>query len=176
MLLEDLQNVTDGIDPSKYQIFCDMDGVLANFQGGVDKLAGVPDPNAAAKSIKNRMWKKIRQHQKRGGEHWFELEELDNGELWRYIARHNPEILSATGDPYFKANEQKRKWIPKFLEGNPKINLVRKTTDKAAWAGPNRILIDDKKEAIEPWEAAGGIGILHTSAADTIRKLKSLGL
>ena len=62
------------------------------------------------------------------------------------------------------------------MEGNPKINLVRKTTDKAAWAGPDRILIDDKKEAIEPWEAAGGIGILHTSAADTIRKLKTLGL
>jgi len=173
MLLEDLQNVTDGIDPSKYKIFCDMDGVLADFEGGVQKI--IPGFKHGEDS-KNKMWKHIRRHQKRGGEHWFELEELDNGELWRYIARYNPEILSATGDPYFAADAQKRKWIPKFLEGNPKINLVRKTVDKAAWAAPNRILIDDKKEAIEPWEAAGGIGILHTSAADTIRKLKSLGL
>ena len=171
--MEDLQNVTPDTEPDKYEIYCDMDGVLADFQKGIETI--LPG-YLAGEHTKNKMWKTVRKHQKRGGEHWFELEELDNGELWRYIARHNPEILSATGDPYFQANEQKRKWIPKYLEGNPKINLVRKTTDKAAWAGPNRILIDDKPEAIDPWEAAGGIGILHTSAADTIRKLKSLGL
>jgi hypothetical protein len=28
----------------------------------------------------------------------------------------------------------------------------------------------------DEWRAAGGIGILHTSAADTIQQLKKLGL
>lgn len=173
MLMEELKNVTHGTDEGAYQIYCDMDGVIADFEGGVENhLPGFK----AGEHSNSKLWKTVKNHQKKGGEHWFELEELDNGALWKYIARHNPEILSATGDPYFGADDQKRKWIQKHLIGNPKINLVRKTSDKAAWAGPNRILIDDRKEAIDDWNAGGGIGILHTSAADTIQKLKSLGL
>ena len=47
---------------------------------------------------------------------------------------------------------------------------------KKNYAAPNHILIDDKKSNIDEWRAAGGIGILHTSAADTIQQLKKLGL
>jgi hypothetical protein len=32
------------------------------------------------------------------------------------------------------------------------------------------------KQTIDEWNAKGGIGILHTSAADTIKQLKKLGL
>jgi len=35
---------------------------------------------------------------------------------------------------------------------------------------------DDRESNIDQWRAAGGIGILHTSASDTIRQLKKLGL
>jgi len=38
------------------------------------------------------------------------------------------------------------------------------------------ILIDDSIKKIDPWNANGGIGILHTSASNTISKLKELGL
>ena len=44
------------------------------------------------------------------------------------------------------------------------------------YAKPNRILIDDYSETIERWRAAGGKGILHTSADDTIKQLKMYGL
>jgi len=37
-------------------------------------------------------------------------------------------------------------------------------------------LIDDRKSNIEQWISQGGIGILHTSAADTIQQLKKLGI
>jgi len=47
---------------------------------------------------------------------------------------------------------------------------------KKNYAAPNHILIDDRKSNIDEWRAEGGIGILHTSAADTIRQLKKLGL
>jgi hypothetical protein len=47
---------------------------------------------------------------------------------------------------------------------------------KAAYAKPNHILIDDREKSIQPWREAGGIGILHTSAADTISQLQKLGL
>ena len=36
------------------------------------------------------------------------------------------------------------------------------------------VLIDDEPKNIEAWEDAGGIGILHTSAKETINKLKEL--
>ena len=37
------------------------------------------------------------------------------------------------------------------------------------------ILIDDTKKKLDPWIEAGGIGILHTSAASTISELKEWG-
>ena len=40
----------------------------------------------------------------------------------------------------------------------------------------NAILIDDFASNIKRWEAAGGIGILHKNANDTIQQLKKLGL
>ena len=39
---------------------------------------------------------------------------------------------------------------------------------------PN-ILIDDYMKNIREWEAAGGIGILHTDASSTINDLKKVG-
>jgi len=47
---------------------------------------------------------------------------------------------------------------------------------KKNYAAPNHILIDDRESNIDQWRAAGGIGILHTSAAGTIQQLKKLGL
>ena len=47
---------------------------------------------------------------------------------------------------------------------------------KAEYSGKNRILIDDRADTIEAWRSNGGIGILHTSANDTIKQLKDLGL
>ena len=43
-------------------------------------------------------------------------------------------------------------------------------------ASPNAILIDDRKDNIEQWIEAGGIGIHHTSTNSTIKKLQKLGL
>jgi hypothetical protein len=48
--------------------------------------------------------------------------------------------------------------------------------NKPNYSKRNSILIDDRKDTIDAWNAAGGIGIHHTSAASTIEKLKELGL
>jgi hypothetical protein len=44
------------------------------------------------------------------------------------------------------------------------------------FSGKYTILIDDLEKTIKEWHAQGGIGILHTSAADTIKQLKELDL
>ena len=38
------------------------------------------------------------------------------------------------------------------------------------------VLIDDLQKNIDEWTAAGGTGILHVSAEQTLKELKDLGL
>ncbi len=186
MLLEDLQNAEE-FDPQQVQIFCDLDGVLADFEAGMTKalqLVFGPDmvhdehKYETDPEYRKKMWKALEKYQvDHGGEMWYDLDPMhDAKQLWSFISQYPVEILSATGMPKHKAAEQKHRWVPENIDPNVKINLTSKAAEKAQYAGPNRILIDDKEKAIKPWEAAGGIGVIHTSAADTIAKLKKLGL
>lgn len=179
MLLEEIENKEENEPAIEYKIFCDMDGVVADFVKGVMKI--VPDYNDEQylkdpKYIK-LMWKIIGEYSASGGRLWAELDMMpDAMVLWNYISKYpTTEILSASGKPSYGAADQKHEWVNKHL-GNVKTNLVRQSKEKAGWAAPNHILIDDMPKSIDPWVAAGGIGILHTSAADTINKLKELGL
>lgn len=180
MLLEELQN-DDGQGPQDYKLYCDLDGVLADFEAGISKVIG--EPYSAEKyesdaKYRGRMWQAVGDYQRSafGGELWLELPVLESGKLWDHIKIHDPEILSATGNPEYEAEPQKHKWVAKHLGSDVVVNLTRKAQDKARFAKPNHILIDDKQKALGPWEAAGGIGVLHTSAASTIKKLEQFGL
>lgn len=92
-------------------------------------------------------------------------------ELLSYLKKFTVEILSHATDEY--AAEGKLAWLQ-----NNKINynpiLVNKSSDKASFAMPNAILIDDMPENIKAFRDAGGIGILHKSANDTIAQLQNL--
>ncbi len=68
----------------------------------------------------------------------------------------------------------KRVWVKRELPGTKLI--LRYASQKQEYASPTSILIDDRQKNIDQWEAAGGIGILHTSTANTIEQLKKLGL
>jgi hypothetical protein len=98
----------------------------------------------------------------------------DKDQLWSYISQYDPIVLSHPWDP--KSAEGKRMWIKKHLVPQPKNVIL--TGDKHNYAvnedGSPNILIDDFEKYIIPWENAGGIAILHTSAEDTIKKLESL--
>lgn len=162
-----------------YILYIDMDGVLADFEKKVkeiDQTYNRDDYLANSKGRKS-MWDAITQYQKDGGELWYELDMMpDAMVLWNYVKKYpNTEILTATGNPMYHADEQKLRWVKEKI-GNVKVNFARKSADKAQYAEPNYILIDDAEKSIGPWTAAGGIGILHTTAADTISKLKELGL
>jgi hypothetical protein len=62
------------------------------------------------------------------------------------------------------------------LKPDYKSLLLYPRHEKQNFSGENKILIDDMANTIEEWNAKGGIGIHHTSTADTIKQLKELGL
>lgn len=178
MLLEEIQP-KEGT-PQEYDIYVDMDGVLADFVDGVNRLLDVEYSDEEYQTnpeYRTKMWKAVGRYSKEGGQLWAELKPMsDAKELWSYVEKHNPEILTAAGNPEFGAEAQKRQWVPWVMGSDIKVNVVRKSADKAQFATPNSILIDDQEKSIKPWVAAGGIGILHTSAANTINELKKLGI
>ena len=97
----------------------------------------------------------------------------DGKTYWDYIKKYDVELLSS---PSRSATSRlgKRLWVRNNMPGI-KLTLAQ-ARNKQNYAAPNHILIDDRESNIEQWRSQGGIGILHTSAADTISKLKELGL
>ena len=155
---------------SKYKIYVDMDGVLVDFDGGYEKLTGMTTKEADEKGPEF-FWKPI---SKAGAKWWITLKWMPDGkQLWDYVKKYNPELLSAPSREE-ASRMGKRVWVKRELPG---VKLILRSADKKQeFASPNSILIDDREKNIEQWRNAGGIGILHTDAASTIKKLKELGI
>jgi predicted kinase len=155
----------------QYKVYCDMDGVLVDFEHGYDRLTGRKAPGFSSPYDKTDFWAAIT---KAGAEFWADLEWMEDGQqLWNYIKQYNPTLLTAPSRE--KSSEiGKQEWIDKNIPSAPVE--FRQAHKKQELASPNAILIDDREDNIERWIEAGGIGIRHTSAASTIKKLNQLGL
>ena len=68
-------------------------------------------------------------------------------------------------------NNFKSLWVKDHIPGTPLI--FRQAKKKSEFAGPNKILIDDREDNINEWREAGGIGILFTSTGQVINELKT---
>ena len=96
------------------------------------------------------------------------------GEKFDFQTDVHIEILTSMGthDPIQgnEAQRQKIKWLNKYnIPYKP--NFTRNKEEKANYATPSSILIDDSSGCIGPFIAAGGHGILHTTSSETIRIL-----
>ena len=154
----------------KYEIYCDMDGVLVDFERGYEELTG---KNIRGNHVKGNadFWQPITDA---GVEFWTKLKWMSDGkQLWGYIKKHKPSLLSA---PSREESSRIGKHI--WVENNtPGVNLILRAADKKQeFASPNAILIDDRADNIQRWKDAGGVGIHHTSAENTINELEKLGL
>jgi cytidyltransferase-like protein len=167
--LELARGLQEQEDP-KYKIYVDMDGVLVDFDGGYEKLTGMTT-RAADEKGPEFFWKPI---SKAGAKWWITLNWMPDGkQLWDYVKKYNPELLSAPSREE-ASKLGKRVWVKRELPG---VKLILRSADKKQeFASPDSILIDDREKNIEQWKSAGGVGILHTDAASTIKKLKELGL
>ena len=157
-------------EETQYTIYCDMDGVLVDFDRGYQELTGMTTQQADAIGG-DTFWEPLT---KAGAKWWITLNWMPDGkQLWNYIKKYTPILLSAPSKQE-SSRLGKRVWVKREL---PDVKLIlRPASQKQQYASPTSILIDDREKNIDQWEAAGGIGILHTSAANTIEQLKQLGL
>jgi cytidyltransferase-like protein len=154
----------------KYELYCDMDGVLVDFERGYEELTG---KNIRGNHVKGDgdFWQPITDA---GVEFWTKLKWMSDGkQLWDYIKKHKPSLLSA---PSREESSRIGKHI--WVENNiPGVNLILRAADKKQeFASPNAILIDDRADNVQRWKDAGGVGIHHISAENTINELEKLGL
>ena len=160
------------VEEPKYKIFSDMDGVLTDFDESFKKASdGIAPRDYEKKFGKDKFWELI---DGGGVGYWVGMPYMPDGEqYWNYIKDYDVELLSSPS----RSNTSrlgKRLWVKNNMPG-VKLTLAQAYLKKN-YAAPNHILIDDRESNIDQWRAAGGIGILHTSASDTIQQLKKLGL
>jgi 5'(3')-deoxyribonucleotidase len=149
-------------------LYLDMDGVLADFNKEYTKFD--PQKEDRKKFRDSVMTHKI-----------FEKLDFmpDTQELLNHVSKLQNvqiEILTSMGTHETQqANEakaQKLAWLTK--KNIPyKANFVHNKQEKAKYATPTSILIDDSSGCISPFIAAGGHGILHSHSSETIRILDS---
>jgi len=158
----------------EYKIYCDMDGVLCDFDKRFKDLN--PEKLSAAqyqtKYGTEKLWDFIDEENK--VKFWVGIPWMPDGKtLWDYIKDKKPTLLSA---PSKKPASRlgKRLWVKNNLPGTPLI--LASAEKKQNYSGRNKILIDDRPDNIEQWRSKGGIGILHISAQDTIKQLQNIGL
>ena len=159
-------------------IYCDMDGVIADFRKSAAAL-GFNIPSTDIETPKyEEMWAAI---DAMGKDKFFaDLDWMRDGkQLWKFITDNfmNVKILTALGRADQKdklTTKGKRMWLQRNIPtlDDSDIIMVPNKHAKKHYAKDGDILIDDTEICIKQWIRSGGIGILHKTTMDTIRKLE----
>jgi len=149
-----------------FDVFLDLDGVFADFNGKIKELTGFEPVDLPKKEL----WKTVyRQH-----DFFASLALMEGAELlWAYFKPFKPIFL--TGAPQGAAMQaQKIEWVKEKF-GHEWVTIVLPRKDKQLHSGPNKLLVDDQERNIEEWVSKGGYGILHKGdAKDTIAQVEEL--
>lgn len=167
----------------KYKIYCDMDGVLTNFDERFEHFTGkLPNKweedkkkEYGDKKATQMFWDLI--DNQIGIKFWAGMKWTPGGQkLWDFIKNYNPSLLTSPSRQE-TSRLGKNIWVKNNLEPKPKV-IFKYSKEKHAYADENAIHIDDREDIISNWNTAGGIGILCPKNGDTqvvINKLKELG-
>lgn len=178
---------------SQYKIYCDLDGVLCDFDAGVRRISNGRSPDEIQFG---HMWSMVQ-----NATNFYEyLPWMSDGrELWNALVPLDPDIL--TGVPrHYGARRDKAAWCRRELgvpinhvdiagyqrthtvvgNGQRKEGVVNVITcwsrNKHLESGTRTVLIDDRESLARDWEMRGGIFVHHTSTKTTLKQLKELGI
>lgn len=152
------------------QLFLDCDGVLADFDGGFQKIFGMDSRDYEAKHGSKAFWTNIR---KEAPNFFLELDLMPGaGKLWNFSKKHDPIIL--TGCPRGGwAEPQKVQWAKNKFKTDRIITCMAR--NKRDHGKPGDVLVDDTLKHRHLWEEMGGIFVHHTNVNKTIAELMKLG-
>ena len=150
------------------KLFLDADGVLADFDEGVQRLLGMEAKQFETRRGRGAFWRDLA----KSPDFYARLPEMpDARELFDAVAHLKPAIL--TGLPLGKwAAPQKVKWAADHFPGVPIITCMAR--DKHLHMQSGDVLVDDRENHRADYEAHGVIFIHHKNAADSIRQLATI--
>ena len=168
------ESMTDG----KPTVYLDMDGVLADFFGGVEKLYGVEHwkqlTNDKTKDLKKEVIDRIT-----GTDFFATLPKFDTADgLIDMVKQFTGGTFSINTSPlrgdHENSGKYKKVWISNNIETPAEIIVTgrKETYAKNKASGTPNILIDDRPVNIQRWQAAGGYGILYQANRDSLDKVK----
>lgn len=154
-----------------YELFLDMDGVTVDLDKLFVKLYG-KSLRQMPKDERNKAWREDFRPE------WFleappmeDLPELLNWATARFAnIRSLTALPSRRPDKTLESLHAKTEWHRKHLPKGIPLTFGPHAKDKRYHChGRNFILIDDNEQNVTQWIKAGGIGVLHTSAKDSIQ-------
>ena len=157
-----------------YKIYCDMDGVLTNFESRFEHFTGKSPKQYEKEFGLEQFWHLI--DSKIGVRFWVGMDWMPQGkELWNFISPYGPSLLTSPSRDN-TSRLGKNLWVKNNLNPKPKV-IFAYSADKQRYADENSILIDDKKSNINEWNAQGGIAIRckDGDVTSVINELKALG-
>jgi len=168
---EDMEN-------AKPVVYLDMDGVLADFFGGVEKMYGVEHwkqlTNDKTKDLKKEVIDRIT-----GTDFFATLPKFSSADaLIDMVKKFTGGKFSINTSPLRGDHENsakyKKLWISNNIEQPDDIVVTgrKESYAKDKGTGAPNILIDDRPINIQKWQAAGGYGILYQANRDSLEKIK----
>ena len=162
----------------KPTVYLDMDGVLADFFGGVEKMYGVEHwkqlTNDKTKDLKKEVIDRIT-----GTDFFATLPKFRSADaLIDMVQEFTGGKFSINTSPLRGDNENsgkyKKVWISNNIEQPDEIIVTgrKETYAKDKGTGTPNILIDDRPINIQRWQGAGGYGILYQANRDSLDKVK----
>ena len=161
------------INSITYQLFCDLDGVLADFNDGVYRIF----KKNPAELKPQLLWSRLATTPN----FYANLNFMPNGQLlWDTIRFFDPIILTGVPSGNWAA-PQKRIWVQEKLGDSYQVITTKNQANKCQQVINERdgkkvisILIDDREKAKQPWEENGGVFILYddSNMIDALQELK----
>ena len=168
----------EDMEDAKPTVYLDMDGVLADFFGGVEKMYGVEHwkqlTNDKTKDLKKEVIDRIT-----GTDFFATLPKFASADdLISLVKKFTGGKFSINTSPlrgdHENSGKYKKVWISNNIEQPDEIIVTgrKESYAKDKGTGTPNILIDDRPVNIQKWQSAGGYGILYQANRDPLSKVQ----